>query len=154
MTNEELNMYNLFLIDEFVYGYVSCTQNNLLYKIIAILKNEIAFWGGIVLPLILIIIGIVSFIKAITSKKEIKQSIKKLLKKIGLAIFLSTIIIILNNFLSPVYCDTDAVGNVSIECCIEQAKSEITKEKVRMFDFLVVILIISLIFKKKNKKNS
>jgi len=64
-------MYNLFLIDEFVYGYVSCTQNNLLYKIIAILKNEIAFWGGIVLPLILIIIGIVSFIKAITSKKEI-----------------------------------------------------------------------------------
>ena len=144
-------MYNLFLIDN---KYVSCTQNNLLYKIIAILKNEIAFWGGFILPLILIIIGVFSFIKAITSKKEIKMSIIKLVKKIGLAILLFIIINILNNLLSPVYCDLDSAGNVPRGCCIERAESKISKEEVTIYNFLVVILIISLVFKKKNIKNS
>ena len=141
-----------FLLDMSVK---TCGKYLSIFKLIVLIQNTIAFWIGFVVPLILIIMGFIPLIKAIVSKKEIKKYIKKLFKNIALAALLFLICITINIMTTTVTCDTyrkDGIEYLETNCCLDRAKRQITKDEVRMVEFLVAIVVISFIFKKKSRK--
>lgn len=141
-----------FLLDMSVK---TCEKYLSIFKMIAIIENTMVFWLGIVLPLIMIIIGIISLIKAIVTKKELKKYIKKLFKSITLAILLFFTSITINLMSNGGICDVYSENGVEYQdtgCWQNVKKEKLQKKEARMFEFLVAVFVISFIFKKKNRK--